>query len=56
MGLKFYNERKFDQATQMFCGAYAIKEFLGIDFKDAAIGRAKLLKRLEGKLKQQSFE
>ena len=31
-------------------------EIAADDFKDAAIGRAKLLKRLEGKLKQQSFE
>ena len=31
-------------------------EIAADDFKDAAIGRVKLLKRLEGKLKQQSFE
>ena len=37
MGLKFYNERKFDQATQFFSAAYAIQEFLGADYKDAAI-------------------
>lgn len=37
MGLKSYNERKFDQATQFFSAAYAIQEFLGIDYNDASI-------------------
>ena len=37
MGLKSYNDKKYILATQMFCAAYSIKEFLGADFKDAAI-------------------
>ncbi len=35
MGYNSYKEKKYSQATQMFCYAYAIKEFLGIDFKEA---------------------
>ena len=37
MGLKSYNDKNFSQATQMFCASYVIEEFLGNDYKDAAI-------------------
>ncbi len=35
MGIKLYNERNFEQATQAFLGAYGVKQFIGEDFKDA---------------------
>lgn len=35
MGIKLYNERNFEQATQAFLGAYGVKQFLGEEFKDA---------------------
>ncbi len=35
MGIKLYNEKNFEQATQAFLGAYGVKEFIGEDFKDA---------------------
>ena len=35
MGIKLYNEKKFEQATQAFLGAYGVKQFIGEDFKDA---------------------
>lgn len=35
MGIKLYNEKNFEQATQAFLGAYGVKQFIGEDFKDA---------------------
>jgi len=35
MGIKSYNDKNFEQATQMFIGAYEVKKFLGEEFKDA---------------------
>jgi tetratricopeptide (TPR) repeat protein len=35
MGIKTYNEKKFDQAAQMFLGAYEVQKFLGNDYKEA---------------------
>ena len=35
MGIQSYNARNFEQATQVFLGAYSVKSFLGEEFKDA---------------------
>jgi tetratricopeptide (TPR) repeat protein len=35
MGVKLYNEKNFEQATQVFVGAYGVKQFIGEEFKDA---------------------
>ena len=37
MGLKSYTDKNYIQAMQMFCYSYVIEEFLGNDYKDAAI-------------------
>ena len=57
MGLKSYNERKFDQATQLFSAAYAIQEFLGTDYKDAAINASlSLNKAVDSLLQKKDFD
>lgn len=53
MAYKSYTDKKYNQATQMFCAAYAIKEFLGIDFKDAAINAGLSLNIVVDSLLQQ---
>ena len=53
IGLKSYTDKKYRQATQMFCLSYAIKEFLGIDFKDAAINAGLSLNIVVDSLLQQ---
>lgn len=35
MGVQSYNARNFEQATQVFLGAYSVKQFIGEEFKDA---------------------
>ena len=37
MGINSYNSKKFITAVQFFCAAHAIKDFLGVEFKDASI-------------------
>ena len=35
IGIKSYNDKKFDQATQMFALAYEVQQFLGVEYKEA---------------------
>ncbi len=35
IGIKCYNDKKFDQATQMFALAYEVQQFLGVEYKEA---------------------
>ena len=35
MGIKSYNDKNFEQATQMFAGAYEVQKFLGNEYKEA---------------------
>ena len=53
IGLKSYTDKKYSLATQMFCVSYAIKEFLGLDFKDAAINAGLSLNIVVDSLLQQ---
>jgi tetratricopeptide (TPR) repeat protein len=35
MGIKSYNDKKFEQATQMFAMAYEVQKFLNVEYKEA---------------------
>ena len=35
MGIKAYNDKNFEQATQMFVGAYEVQKFLSNEYKEA---------------------
>jgi tetratricopeptide (TPR) repeat protein len=35
MGIKAYNDKNFEQATQMFSGAYQVQKFLSNEYKEA---------------------
>lgn len=57
MGIKAYNDKNFEQATQMFAGAYQIQKFIGIEFKDAYTnGTISLNNYVDSLLKVKNFD
>lgn len=57
MGIKAYNDKNFEQATQMFAGAYQIQKFIGVEFKDAYTnGTLSLNNYVDSLLKVKNFD